>query len=286
MTTETLETVASPPEQADPEIVEQQETETPEAESAAPESTEAAAPAQIEVTEAEKPDYVTRAELEERDRLVAERAAADALELDRRRRQTEGARKAQQQERAQQRLSRVVDTAKASLGAQGIFEDPGPAIINAIDREVEDRVTEVMRERSEPIDAAWEYITLPVARGRVLTDAEINAAFSELGDHEQEAVKRLQPRVQALINNMRPVIEAEARKGYVAEKDLPKKLEELQAARAAKSRNGETDIVRVEGQPAVIDRSIAAVNTRVSKGIYDEEDARIASEYVARIRNR
>ena len=233
MVTETLPETAV---QADPEP-QKVETEAPETEQveegAAPE-TEAAAADQIKVTE-EKPDYITRAELEKRDAEVAQRAAADALESDRRRRQTENARRAAQEKRDIEDRAELIDSMKASLGAKGIYELPDEAVINSVDRMVRKRTEQIASSQMDTVDAAWDYLTAP-AYGKSV----------DLEEHAETAAKRLGPKVQHLIDTIRPAIEAKAREGYIAEADLPQHVEAEIAKRAAKSREGKTEIRRVE----------------------------------------
>src|SRR3990167_7953926 len=93
MTTETIETAPAPADQESQTAETEAQATEVVAEGAAPEP-ETVAVQQVEVTEPEKPNYITRDEWEKERAEVASKAASDALEQDRRRRQTENARKA------------------------------------------------------------------------------------------------------------------------------------------------------------------------------------------------
>lgn len=221
----------------------QTETETPvetpevPAEGAAPEEPEAAA--QIEVTEPTKPDYITREEWEKERREVAERAAAEALEADRRRRQTENARKAQAEQKRIERQARTIDTVKASFGARGIYEIPDEAVVTAIQRVAQDEAESLTTESLELVERAFDYLTAP-AYGK---EADWDDALAP-------AAGKLQPKLQHLINTVRPAIEAAAREGYIHKDELPKHVEAEIARRNAKAREGQEDLKRTGPAPA------------------------------------
>ena len=245
MVTETvIETPVEVP--ADPAPPNPAETETPPAEEAAegaaPAEEAAAAPEPEQATVVEtKPDYITREEWEKERAEVATKAAQAALEEDRRRRQTEGARKAQSEERAKQRLAQTVDTVKATLVARGF--DPEVAtdesVLTAIDRVSQQRAESLLAEQADLIGQSWDWIT-----------AQIYDAKVERTDEMAPLVEKLAPRVQHLIETVRPLIEAEARKGYTPDSELPKIREAAVAAHNAKQREGQTDLARVDGQPS------------------------------------
>ena len=237
MTTETIEIPATPAD-PEPQTVETEEPTTePVAEPAAPEPEAAAAP-QVEVVEAEKPDYMTRADWEREKAEVASRAAADALESDRRKRQTENARRAKAEQDARESEQEAVDTLRAALGAKGIFEVPDDAALAAINRIASKKAERLSKASLDTLDDAWDYITAPAYGKKV-----------DLADEAEPAASRLVPKVQHLIDAIRPAIETKAREGYIAEAELPKYVEAEIAKRAANGRKGQEEVPHVEGTP-------------------------------------
>jgi len=217
-------------------------TETVGDESAAPEA-EAAAPEvpQVEVTEPEKPDYITREEWEKERQAIAR----DAREQERRRRQTENARKAHQEQRDREEQQEAVDTIRAALVSQGI--DPQivteEGVQRTVDRLARKKADRMAAEALQTIEPAWDYLT---------------GVEADLDEQAAGAAKLLYPRLQALVNQIKPQIEAEARKGYIAESDLPQRVEAEIARRKAKAREGQEELKRPEGQPSVSDTSTVA----------------------------
>lgn len=228
------EQVEAPAPTTDPEPQVEPQTETPpaEPEERAAAEPEAAAVQQVSVTE---PEYVTREELE-RER---QNAAAAALEADRRRRQTENARKAALEKKAQEDQAELIDTVKAAFGARGIYEVPDDVVVGAVDRVAKKRLDQLSEGLLTRVDEAWDYITAPAYGKDVALSLDAEAT-----------VKLLFPKVQGLIDAIRPQLETEARKGYIAESDLPKRVEAEIARRNAQKRQGEEDVAHVEGSPA------------------------------------
>ena len=242
MVSETL--VETPPEiPTDPEPLEQ-ETETPAPvegeEGAAPAEEAAAVVPQVEVTPPEKPDYITREEWEKERNEVARQAAEKALEEDRRRRQTENARKAQQEERHKARIQSTVDTVRTAMVARGLDAEAvtDQTVITAIDRVAQERAEALAGEQASLLGEAWDFITAPVYEQKV----DLDGSF-------EPAARLLAPRVQHLIDTIRPQIEAKAREGYIAESDLPQRVEAEIARRAAKAREGQTELQRPAATP-------------------------------------
>src|SRR3990167_1498436 len=239
--------VANPPETepetpTDPEPP-QQETETPtpvEGEEGAAPAEDAAAVAQVEVTPPEKPDYITREEWEKERDEVARQAAEKALEEDRRRRQTEKARKAQQEERHKARIQSTVDTVRTAMVARGLDAEAvtDQTVITAIDRVAQERAEALAGEQASLLGEAWDFITAPVYEQKV----DLDGSF-------EPAARLLAPRVQHLIDTIRPQIEAKAREGYIAESDLPQRVEAEIARPAAKAREGQTELQRPAATP-------------------------------------
>lgn len=248
------EAPATDPVVADPEPSPEPQTVPPEEPSelvAAPDEPAAAAP-QIAVTEPEKPDYLTRTEWEKEKAEVAQRAAADALERDRRQRQTAEARRVNREKREAEERAETADIVRATLASR-LGVDPqqvgDETIITAIDRAASRKAQTLSAGVLDTVDAAFDYLTAP-AYGKDV----------DLDDGAEEAAKRLGPKLQHLVNTIRPAIEAEARKGYIAEADLPKHVEAAIAVRNAKARKGTEELKRVEGQPAAGVMSLATFN--------------------------
>ena len=217
------------------------ETENPApAEVAAPDPESAAtSELQVEVVEPEKPNYITREEWEKERAEVASKAAADALESDRRRRQTENARKAAQEKREAEERIEARDTVKAAFGAAGIYEVPDDAVYTAIERVARKQAASLANSSLDTVDQAFDFIAAPAYGQQV-----------DLDESFEPAARRLAPKIQQLIDHVRPQIEAKAREGYVAEADIPKRVEAEIARRNAKAREGQTELVRPEGAPS------------------------------------
>lgn len=261
MTTETIETAPAP---ADPEPQTVQ-TETPAtevvAESAAVEP-EAAAVPQVEVTEPEKPNYITREEWERERAEVAAKAAADALEQDRRRRQTENARRAKAEAEQREADQEAIDTLKAALGAKGVYEVPDEAAISAINRITAKKAERLASNSLDVMEQAWDFLTAP-AYGKEV----------DLDESAEAAARRLGPKVQHLVNTIRPAIEAEARKGYIPESEIPARVEAEITRRNAQKREGTTELRRPEGEPpSNKDMSPHAIVNRIISGDADDAD--------------
>lgn len=240
MVTQVIETPAAPA-STDPEPAEVQ-TEEPATEPVvepAAEPGDAAAVTQVEVTPPTQPEYMTKADWEKEKAEVASRAASDALEADRRRRQTENARRAKQDQEQAASDQEAVDTLKAALGAKGIYEVPDDAALSAINRIASKKAERMANASLDVVTEAWDYLTAPAYGKNV-----------ELADHFEAAAKMLGPKVQHLVDAIRPAIEAKAREGWIKEADLPKRYEAMDAARAAKGREGQTELQRVEGAPS------------------------------------
>ena len=259
MVTEVIET----PVETAPEVQPvETDAPTPVVEGDAPAAEPAAEPLQVEVTEPEKPEYMTRADWEREKESVAKRAADEALEADRRRRQTENARRAAQEKRDTEDRAELIDTVKAAFGAQGIYEVPDEAVIKAIDRTVSKRAAQLGTQNLDVIESALDYITAPAFGQQV-----------DLSDDAEPAARRLAPKIQSLIDQIRPQIEAKAREGYIAESDLPKRVEAEIARRNAKGREGQTELKRPEGTVSSNrDNSPQAIINRIISGEADDKD--------------
>lgn len=233
---ETTETQVDPEPQ--PTVTETPETPQAESESAAPETETAATTPQLEVVE-EKPTAKTDAEWEQERREIAARAAQDALEADRRRRQTEGARKAQQERRDAELRAETQDVVRATLSAK-LGVDPSlitdDAIDTAISRAARRQAESLTAGSLDSVEQAWDYLTAPAYGKQIDLDPEFEAAASRLG-----------PKLQHLVNTIRPQIEEQARKGYIHESELPKIKEAAIAAHNASLRDGTEDLKRPEG---------------------------------------
>jgi len=268
-----------------PEVTESQETVVEEhaAETQSQDATTAAP--QVEVTEPEKPEYITRADWERQLEIERQRAADDALERDRRRRQTEGARLAKAEKDEREAALETADVIRASLVSQGL--DPSiltdEAVTRTIDRVARKRADRMAKGSLDTIEDAWDYVTAP-AYGKQI----------EATDDIVPMAERLAPKVQHLLNTFKPFIEKQAREGYI-EADLGKLIttiptESLSAVkavmgtsthaafdseiakRAANGRKGQEELKRVDGTPAHIDTSDDARIDRISAGRATDDD--------------
>lgn len=256
MTTQVIEETPAP--QADPETpqVETEEPTTePVAEPAAPEAEPAAAP-QVEVTEPEKPEYMTKADWEREKAEVASRAAADALEADRRKRQTENARKAAQEKRDKELHDEAVDVARATFAAElGVSPAsiPDDLIDKAISRVARRQAESISASALDGLDNAWDYVAAP-AHGTTV----------ELDPDAQGLAKRLLPKMQGFVDAVTDKITAKAREGYIAESELPRLKQQWAEERAANGRKGQEELKRVEGTPAMNTNTLEAWETRIA----------------------
>ena len=256
------------PEVTAPEPPPEPETETlTPVESAAPEATVAAEP-QVTVEEPPKPDYITRADWEKEKADVAARAASDALELDRRRRQTENARRATQEKREQEERAETIDVVRATLASK-LGVDPSlitdDAIDTAINRAATRRAQTLTSTTSEQREQVFDYLTAPIFKQAVEWDDAYTAEAAWL-----------RPKLESLISQMTPQITEMARKGWISEEELPKRVDAEIARRNAKAREGQEELKRVEGQPAsTIDRSLEAITSRIISNDADAEDKRM-----------
>lgn len=252
-----MSAVGAPPETelvvSDP-APEPAQTETPPktVESAAAEPTEAA-DLQVEVSEPAKPDYITRDEWEKERAEIAARAAAEALESDRRRRQTENARKAKQEQQEREEQQEALDILKASLGARGVFELPDESAVTAIDRIAKKKAERMASGALSTVDEAWDFITAP-AYGKT----------ADLDDSFEPAARMLAPKVQHLIDVIRPTIEANARKDYIHKDELPKYVKAEVERQTAQKREGEEPLRRPEGQPSINTNTLDHWDSRVA----------------------
>ena len=255
------ETIETTPQQADPEP-QAVETEAPAtevvAEGAAPEPEAAAAPEQVTITEPEK----TRADWEREKSEVARTAAAEALDLDHRRRQTEGARKVQREKREAEMKAESIDIARATLGLSPEY---------ATDEIVDKAITRAARKQAEiligdPIenaDQALDWIAAPLF-GKPSTPKE------DLDETVQRFVGPLYQRIEAIVNKITPAIEArgveKARAEWEKERAAEVKagVEATLAARAATGRAGEEELRRVDGTAPTTSNTLASWETRVA----------------------
>ena len=211
-------------------------------EAAAPDPEPAATELQVEV-EAPPPVPLTLEQLEERDRKrdaeISAKAAADALEADRRRRQTEGARKAKAEADERESLEEAVDIVRvATADPEYNPLDPSPQVIKAIDRLAKKKADRLSANSADLVDQAFGYIVAPITG----EDVEFDESFRPIG-------QKLAPKVQSFIEKMRPIIAKDAVDEYI-KNEQPKAVEAEIARRAAKSREGQTELQRPEGVPS------------------------------------
>ena len=133
---------------------------------------------QVVVTEEPKPNYLTVEQWEKDKAEVAARAAADALETDRRRRQTEGARRALAEKREAEAIVEERDVVRATLASRlGLDPQqmPDDVIDTAINRAARRRAEGLVAGETEKVDQAFEYITAKAYQKDVDWDDEIGA---------------------------------------------------------------------------------------------------------------
>ena len=229
--------------------------ETAVEERAAETQTEDAAKApQVEAV-AEKP--LTQADL---DRMFDERESKireDERLREQRRRQTENARKANQEKRETEERQEAVDTVRATFAAQGI--DPAAIsddlVTKAIDRLARKKADGLGITANERVGEVWDAIT---AQAYGKEPADLTPESLGLAEY-------LVPRVQNLVNQLRPMWEQKSREGWIAESDLPKRVDAEIARRNAKSREGQEELKRPGGAPPTADtNSLSAWETRVA----------------------
>lgn len=214
-------------------------TEEDRGDAAAPSPDETAAAMQVDApVEETRPQYLTREEWEQEKAEVARRAAAEALEAERRRRQAENARKSAAAQREAEEQAEAVDLVRAAFGARGVYDIPDDAVITAIDRVARRRAQSLAAAQAEAVEAAFDYIVAPVTGA----DVELDESLVPIG-------QRLAPKVQALINQLVPQIEASARKDYIHKDEVPKLVEAEVARRAAQARRGTEELPRAQGTP-------------------------------------
>lgn len=240
------------------------ETETL-VESAAPESAEPAAAEELQVTaEAPPSQGLTREEVEALVESKAERIRADERESERRRRQTEGARRAASEKRDAELRSETIDVARATLASTlGVSPEliSDDAIDKAITRAARKQAESLTSGSLDSVEQAFDYIVAPV-----------HGQQAELEESFEPAARRLAPRIQAFVDAIRPQIEAKAREGYTANSELPKIREAAIAAHNAKGREGQTELVRQDGSPSTTDRSHEATIARIAANKHDATD--------------
>ena len=108
--------------------------------------------------------------------------------------------------------------------------------MTAINRIASKKAERLANKSLDTVDEAWEFLTAPVYGKTV-----------DLPEEAEAAARRIGPKLQHLVNEMRPAIEAEARKDYIHKDELPARVEAEIARRNAKSREGQEDLKRPDG---------------------------------------
>lgn len=241
--------VEVPADQAPPEAQTEAPATEPVVESAAAPPAEAAAPEPEQASVVEpKPDYVTREELE----AERKRAAADAIEGERHRRQTENARKANAERRQAEDTQLVVNILKASYGAKGVYEHPDDAAVEALTMTARKMADAQVASYGDIVGPAWDWASAVIY-------GKEPSSINDLPDEVRPAAAAINARIQHLVNAMWEQIETTSRKGYVPESELPKIREAAVAAHNAAQNAGAEDLKRPpDGAPALLDNSTVA----------------------------
>ena len=196
MVTEAIQATEPVEVPADQEVVLPSQTENApvEGDVAAVEPDEAAALPEITLPEPEAEKPITRAEmLAEVERIRAEereqaqREAQDALEGDRKRRQSENARREANIKREQAEREEINDSLVATLGSKG-YHDIEPELVNTvIDRAFSKKEGHVASRVLSGVDEALDFYSGTVDQ-------------ADLSPQAMEAARRIAPRLQAWIN--------------------------------------------------------------------------------------
>lgn len=217
---------------APPETVEAGATEEPEP--------------QLEVPVIEERRY-TEAEV----RQMAAQEAQNALQRDQARRQSENGRKAAEQQRQTQEASKLREAVEVALIKGGYAADE--AVIGDLIQRVGSARAEIGMERNaSDADLALEMLIAPI-----VGDTRTRDGFTLTPGAEVYASKA-GPHLQRLVDALVPQIATAARDGYTANADIPKLIAADRAAQAAKSREGKTELTRVDGAPLPVDTSTVA----------------------------
>lgn len=234
------------PETTEDQVPAEPQLEAPEVNLEAPtEPAEEAAPAE----EPEKP--LTRAEFEallrEREETVRKEAVAEARERERRERQRENARREQDRVRRESEDAEANELLSAQLVRLGLPDADPQHIKPILDRYAQKREQQVTgRTLAEVSDA------ITAASADVL-GVDYDQDLSPAADQYRQ---RLQPFVQDMYERAK---EAVAKSGdYIPKSDLPKLVEAEIEKRNAKSREGKTQLARVEGTTTPADTSSVA----------------------------
>lgn len=253
------ETVIETPVETDQTPVEVQTEvveETPDAAETPQEEAAAEEPKQVEPAEERR---YTQAELDQ----IARQSAENAIEYDRRMRQSEGARRAAEGQRAEREAQELRDTIEVTLGKAG-FTDVAEDTLNALISRVNAKRGGFDVERAQgEMQQAMEWVTAPL-RGDPRSYAEFG-----LSPTADAFARAIQPHLQQILS----AGSAAAVEGYVPRSDLPKLLDAEIARRNAKAREGKTELKHVEGTP-----STTVMSWQAYEGLSDADKLAMPAE--------
>ena len=245
------EVVEAPSEQTD-QVLEPEVTEdapAPDEQAvAAPEVQEAAVeePAQIEPEERR----YTQAELD----AQARNAAQQAIEYDRRMRQSENARKAADAQREQREAVELRDTTEVILSKaerDGWTEEQRATAL--IERISSKRAGFDVERAQGEMQQALAWVTAPL-RGDPRSYEEFG-----LSPTADAFARAIQPHLQQIMS----AGQSAALEGYIPQSELPKLVDAEIARRNAKAREGKTELKRVDGTPSA-PNTLGTWETRVA----------------------
>ena len=245
------EVVEAPAEQTD-QVLEPEVTEdapAPDEQAvAAPEVQEAAVeePAQIEPEERR----YTQAELD----AQARNAAQQAIEYDRRMRQSENARKAADAQREQREAVELRDTTEVILSKaerDGWTEEQRATAL--IERISSKRAGFDVERAQGEMQQALAWVTAPL-RGDPRSYEEFG-----LSPTADAFARAIQPHLQQIMS----AGQSAALEGYIPQSELPKLVDAEIARRNAKAREGKTELKRVDGTPSA-PNTLGTWETRVA----------------------
>lgn len=230
-----VEATDQTPQEAPPtEIVE----ETPDA-AEVPEEAAVEEPAQIESTEERR---YTQEELNQ----ISRQSAQNAIEYDRRMRQSENARRAADAQREQREATELRDTTEVILSKaerEGWTEERRATAL--IERISNKRAGFDVERAQGEMQQALAWVTAPL-RGD-------SRSYEEFGlSPTADAFARA---IQPHLNQIMSAGQSAALEGYIPQSDLPKLVDAEIARRNAKNREGKTELKRVDGTPSPNDTS-------------------------------
>lgn len=246
MVTETVvETPVETPDQTPQEVQTEVEEETPGAAETPQEEAAVEEPKQVD----EERRY-TQTELDQ----MARQAAENAIEYDRRMRQSENARKAADAQREQKERAELKETVEVALVRAGL-SDVDDAVVETLISKVGAKrgAFDVERAQGE-MQQALAWVTAPL-RGDPRPYEEYG--LTPVADAFARAI---QPHLQQILS----AGQSAALEGYVPQADVDRLVAAARAAGRAESREGKTELKRPDGTPPTGGDPLTAWEARVA----------------------